>query len=57
MTRTDSADLREIDEALSHAVRARNDLRSKGQLRMAEVAERKVDTLLDLRLIATLESA
>lgn len=56
MTR-DNADLCEIDEAIRHALASRNQLRSKGQLRMAEVAQRKLDTLLDLRLIATAEAA
>jgi hypothetical protein len=46
-------EVREIDEGLAHATRALHSFRSQGQLRMAEVAQRKIDTLLELRLMVT----
>jgi hypothetical protein len=47
------ASLRAIDESLSHASRAWASFRRQGQHRMAAVALRKIDGLLDTRLLIT----
>lgn len=51
--RTLTDDLREIDEGIIHATRSMRSFLDQGQMRMAEIAERKRDTLLELRLLVT----
>jgi hypothetical protein len=41
--------LHEIDLRLHHARAAWHELLDKGHLRMAEIARRQIDTLLDIR--------
>jgi hypothetical protein len=43
------ASLHEIDLRLHHARAAWHELLDKGHLRMAEIARRQIDTLLDIR--------
>lgn len=44
-------DLAEIDEGLEHARASLRSFEAQGQLACAEAVRRKIDTLLDMRLL------
>lgn len=49
--RTLTDDMREIDEALTHAHASLRSFEAQGQPHCASLIRRKIDTLLDLRLM------
>jgi hypothetical protein len=48
-----SADVRALDESLTHHRASVRSFEAQGQMRMAEMVRRKIDTLLELRLMLT----